>query len=277
MFLLLLIPLFLLSSSPIRAQAGLYYQLIESYHPVSEISTSTPTITTPTPTPSPLPTSYGKTITITVLGDSMIDTLNQGLPQLKYSLAQYFPGRNFRILNYGVGGRDIEYGLYRLTNAYDYRNQHYQSLISQNPDIVVIESFAYNNFGNTPAGLDHYQRDLNAVVSTLKTQLPQVRIIIAATIAPNSKIFGNGITDLTLTSAEKSEKSSTIRTYLQTAINFATSQHLPLADAYHLSLFNNEGLKTFINTTDHLHPSGSGGQFFCDTLADTIYKYHLLN
>lgn len=280
MFLLSLIIICFLSVKPIHAQTPLFYQLIETYHPSTEATDSTPAFATPTPSiivPSPPPHSYGQNITIAVLGDSMIDTLNPGIPQLKSALNQYFPGRSFQILNYGVGGRDIEYGLYRLTNDYDYRNQHFQNLISQNPDIVVVESFAYNNFGNTSTAFNRYQNDLNSIISTIKSKLPSAKIVIAATIAPNSAVFGNGIPNLNLTSADKIEKSSTIKLYLQKAVDFAVSQNLPLADAYHLSLFSNNGLKDFIDQADHLHPSVAGGRFFCDTLADTIYKNHLIN
>ena len=300
MFLLPLLLLFFVFHPPVSAQIPLYYQLLEAYHPETNssaplpvagqilgVSTSTTTTIpiatnklTPTPTPiaasTPAPSS-GKTVTIAVLGDSMIDTLQTGLPQLQTALSQYFPGRNFKILNYGVGGRDIEYGLYRLTNDYDYRDQHFTNLISQNPDIVVVESFAYNNFGNTQAGYDRQWLALGAVTTTLKNKLPDAKIVIAATIAPNSVIFGNGIPGVNFSALDKIEKSSTIKLYLQNAVNFATSQGFPLADAYHPSLFNNEGLETFINAGDNLHPSGPGGQFFCDTVADTIYKNHLVD
>ena len=280
MFLLSLIVICFLSAKPIQAQIPLFYQLIDAYQPSSDVY-NPPQFVTPTPipisTPPPPPRSLGKTITIAVLGDSMIDTLLPGLPRLKTALDQYFPGRVFRILNYGVGSRDIEYGLYRLTNDYDYRGKHIPGLVSQNPDIVVVESFAYNNFGNTPTNFDRYLNDLGAIITTITSNLPDTKIVIAATIAPNSAIFSNGIPNVHFTTPEKIEKTSTIKFYLQSAVDFAISRNLPLADAYHLSLFGNQGLKGFINPNDHLHLSDTGGQFFCDTLADTIYKNHLIN
>ena len=279
MLFLLTLAIYLLSAPPILAQIPLHYQLIESYRPSSDTYIP-PVLVVPTPaqypTLSPPPTNYGQTITIAVLGDSMIDTLGPGLPQLNTALGQYFPGRAFKILNYGVGSRDIEYGIYRLTHEYDYRDQHFPSLLSQNPDIVVVESFAYNNFSNTQAGIDHYLTALKALITDIRSALPNTQIVIAATIAPNSIIFGNGVSDLHLTALEKIEKSSTIKLYLQNAIDFATSENIPLADAYHLSLFDGEGLKSFINAGDDLHPSLAGGQFFCDIVADTIYRSHLV-
>jgi hypothetical protein len=271
MFLLIFSLIFFASYGTVNAQIPLFYQLLEAYKSPT-YQTITPSIVTPTPgkilgisttAPTPIPTKPpvnvggdGRVITIAVLGDSMIDTLQPGLPQLDNALKQYFPGQKFRLLNYGVGGRNIEYGLFRLTNDYEYLGNKVQSLVSQNPDIVVVESFAYNNFGNSEDGINRHW--------------------FAATIAPNSVTFGNGIKDVHFSALEKLEKSNTIKLYLQNATNFATSQGFPLADAYHPSLFGNDGLQDFINAGDNLHPSGPGGVFFCDTIADTIAKNKLI-
>jgi hypothetical protein len=297
MFLLLLISFFFVSANRVNAQVPMYYQLLQAYHSATVLSANVPAeitpVSTPVPTPgqilgisttsTPTPTpprnigGDGKIYTIAVLGDSMIDTLQPDLPQLQSALAKYYPNRKFNLLNYGVGGRNIEYGIYRLTNDYEYQGNRIKSLISQNPDIVVVESFGYNNFGNSQAGIDQHWQDLSELTTTLKQKLPKTKIVLAATIAPNSVIFGNGIKDVHFSAMEKIEKTSTIKLYLQNMVNFATSQGFPLADAFHPSLFNNEGFKEFINAGDNLHPSGPGGVFFCDTVADTIYRNKLVD
>ena len=292
MFLLIFIYLFFVSANPLQAQIPIYYQLLEAYKSPVITYNAPPSIAIPTPTPttgqvlgistSPTPPppknigGDGKIITIAVLGDSMIDTLQSDLPQLRSALAQYFPNRKFNLLNFGVGGQNIEDGLTRITNDYQYLGNEYQSVVAQNPDIVVVESFAYNNFGNSQAGIDRHWSNLSNITTLIKQKLPNTKIVLATTIAPNSVIFGNGIKDVHFSALEKIEKSSTIRLYLQNLVNFATSQKFPLADAYRPSLFNNEGLKEFINAGDGLHPSGPGGVFFCDTVADTIYRNHLI-
>ena len=257
----------------------LFYQLLEAYHPQS-YTPPTITIVEPTPinvlgvstipSPAPVPLNVGgegEVITIGVLGDSMIETLGIDLPTLKNSLRQYFPGHVFNLLNFGTGSQTVEYGL-----------QHeLPDLITQHPDIVVIESFAYNNFGNTQAGYDRHRLALGAITTTIQQQLPQAKIIIAATIAPNSIVFGNGIKDLHLSSLDKIEKANTTQLYLQNAINFASSAGFPVADTYHLSLLNNDGQREFISSTDNLHPSASGATLFSDVVADTISRHKLLD
>jgi len=298
MLIILLVVLFYLSHSVLAyAQVPLYYQLLQAYHPstVSYLISTTPSSPTvlgtsttssplpaPTPslsiTPTPLPNVGGENpiVTIAVLGDSMIDTLGPGLPKLLSSLKLYYPNRQFQILNYGFGSSNLEHGLYRLTNDHNYLGQPIPSLLSQKPDIIIIESFAYNNFGNSQSGIDRQWLTLGAITTTIKDKLPQSKIIMAATIAPNSVIFGNGIANTHFTAMEKMEKTNTIKLYLQNLVNFATSQGFPLADAYHLSLDGSEGQKDLINSTDNLHPSDSGNQFFCDTIAKAIFDNKII-
>jgi hypothetical protein len=230
------------------------------------------------PTPKPLNIGGdGQIITIAVLGDSMIDSLSAGIPDLEISLAQYFPHKKFNIINYGVGASDLEYALYRLRNNYRYLDTVHPSLLSLKPDIIVVESFAYNNFGNTQDGFDRQWLALGAITTEIKTNLPKTKIILATTIAPLSSSFAVG-SGTTYTAMEKIEKTKTIKLYQNNLINFATSQKFPLSDASTPSLNSqNEGLSELINDKDNLHPSALGSQFFCDTLAKTIFDYKLLD
>ena len=266
----------------LAAAIPIFYQLLEAYHPV--VSYAPPSISiVVTPTPSNvLGTTTiknvtqpiiakdiggdGKVTTIGVIGDSMIQTLGPDLPALKKSLNQYFPNRVFNLINQGRGSQTIEYGL----------KEELPAVIDQKPDIIIIESFAYNNYGNSEEGINRHWLTLGAMTTLIKEKLPNTKVIIAATIAPNSVTFGNGIKDLHFTALEKIEKASTTKLYLQNAINFATSEGYPLADAYHLSLSGNNGLSDYINSTDNLHPSNAGATLFSDVIADTISKHKLL-
>ncbi|HEX8923455.1 MAG TPA: SGNH/GDSL hydrolase family protein, partial [Patescibacteria group bacterium] len=196
---------------------------------------------------------------------------------LQKALEYYYPGRKFRILNYGVGGSTIDYALFRLSSSYQYLGKNIPPLLSTEPDIVVIESFAYNNFGNTQAGIDKQWLNLGAITTVIKNKLPRTKIVMAAAIAPNSITYANGVKDLHLTALDKIERVSTIDLYLQNLVNFATSQSYPLADAYHPSLTDGKnGRKDLINTTDYIHPSELGNQFFCDIVAKSVFDNKLL-
>ncbi|MBU3935153.1 SGNH/GDSL hydrolase family protein [Patescibacteria group bacterium] len=275
LFFFFLFIFFFFSPSPVKAQIPLFFQLQIAYQPrrinpsplfspqVLGLSTTSPA---PTPTPpSPLLQNIGgegRVITIALLGDSMIDTIPSDI--LEKSLNLYYPYYKFNVLNYGRGASNIEQGLSLLP-----------SLLSQKPDLIAVESFAYNNFGNNQSGIDRQWLTLGAITTEIKKNLPDTPIVLTATIAPNSIIFGNG-SPYTFTSLEKIEKTSTIKLYLKNIINFATSQNFPLADAFTPSLKNDQGDPQFINSNDNIHPSDQGAQFFCDTLASTIFQNKLI-
>lgn len=210
-------------------------------------------------------------LTVALLGDSMTDVLQPDLPQLKEALGKRFPGTKFKLYNFGVGASNMEYGLYRLTNEYDYLGKHFPSVLSVGPDVLVIESFAYNNFGDTKKGLDKQWLLLGEITTKVKELSPKTKIVLAAAIAPNSSVYGDGIDGIDWPLDQKKARVATVKRYLENLINFAHSQKYPLADAYHQSMDSHgEGKLKYISTADHVHPSGPGGVLFCQQVAETV-------
>lgn len=215
------------------------------------------------PSKKPLKDEY----TIALLGDSMIDTAGEDYPALAADLKNYFPKTKFKILNYGVGANDIEYGLFRLTNDYKYLGEHIPSLLSQNPDVIVIESFAYNHWSRRQKDLDRQWFALAKIVETIRVK-SDAKIVFLATIAPNSSVYAQGVKDLNWSREEREEQVVTVRLYLQNFINFATSQTIPLVNAFGQSLDQNgEGKLEYINATDFLHPSARGHELVANLLS----------
>jgi len=215
-------------------------------------------------TPTPIRQNTSKNYRIAVLGDSMIQTMGEGLPNLNAALTRYYPQTNFTLLNFGIGATDIESGLNRLP-----------SLLAQNPDAIVIESFAYNHWNNTQADLDRQWQTLAKIIDTIKNQ-GQAKIILAVTIAPDQNTLCDGIVGINLTPQQKREKAQTIKAYLQNLINFASSQNYFLADAYHPTLDNNgNGKPVYINAGDHLHPSETGKTLVSQKIAEVIFSHNL--
>ncbi len=177
----------------------------------------------------------------------MIDTMGPGLPALKAKL-----GDNFTLLNYGVGATNIDYGIVRITNDYEYLGNRIPSLASRRPDIVVLESFAYNPFPDADGGVNRHWLALSRAVDTLKSTIPGVKIVIAATIGPHAS------------SVMSPEHVAVIKSYLESTIAFAKSQRLPLADAY------NGSVAAYTNPGDHIHYSDAGREFFASRLAAAI-------
>jgi hypothetical protein len=258
----------------------LLYQLYQAYQstdlkfqpqPISPsgqvLSAQTETPPSPTITPTPQPQNiggFGQVINIALIGDSMTEFLNNENSTLKDSLSRYFPTQIFYTPNYSFPDKTIDYARARINE-----------IIQQKPDIIVLESFAYNNYGNTQEGIDKQWLQLGAITTEIKNQLPNTKIIIATTIAPNSIEFAKD-SGYNFTAIEKIEKTKTIKLYLQNAINFANSQNFYLANTYNLSLNpQQEGYQELINSADNIHPSSLGQQLFCDSIAKTIFDNKL--
>jgi hypothetical protein len=236
-------------------------------------------IASPSATPTPAVTyrARQKHYAVAVLGDSMVDTLGPDIPHLKRKLTSLFPGTTFTMLNYGVGATNIDYGLSRITNGYTYLGQNIPSLVSHSPDIVVVESFGYNPYPFDEGALERHWLQLAAIVDLLEDRLPGVKIIIAATIAPNSKLFGDGAPGVAFAAQDKIERTNVIKGYLDSTVKFAQSQGLPLANAYHPSLMSNgDGNVLYINGGDHIHYSDAGRDLFAQKVADAIVNNKLL-
>lgn len=237
---------------------------------------------TPTPTPPPIPAAATKVarkkeFTISIIGDSMVDTLGPDGGGLDTKLRTIYPKSSFTIINHGVGATNIDYGLERLTNGYTYLGESRPSVISQKPDVIVIESFGYNPYPYDEGAISKHWTQLAAMVNTIRTQLPQAKIVIATTIAPNWDVFGDGAPFINMSPEGKKQKVATIKQYLESTVSFARGEHLPLADAFHPSMDSQgNGKIGFINGGDHIHYSGEGRSFMASTIARTISENRLL-
>ena len=215
--------------------------------------------------------------TIALLGDSMVDTLGPDFPALKDKLRALSPATSFTILNFGVGGTNIDYGLERVTNSYTYLSNPVPSVVSQRPDIVVVESFGYNPYSFDEGAIDKHWLAMAKVVDILKANIPGVKIVIAATIAPDAATFGDGAPGVAFAAQDKWERVDVIKKYLDNAVKFAASQKLPLADAFHPSLDGDgNGKDVYINAGDHIHYSDAGRALVAQKIADTIVANKLL-
>jgi lysophospholipase L1-like esterase len=239
---------------------------------------------TPAPTNTPIPTPQPVTrhakkpaVTIALLGDSMMDTMGPDAPALKSVLSKIYPGTQFTIKNYGVGGTNIEYGISRITNGYTYLGNSIPALSSVQPDVVVVESFGYNPFPFDVGAMDKHWLSLAKAVDTLRSAIPGVKIVIGSTIAPNWNVFGDGAPGVSFGAEDKKQRVENIKKYLENAVKFAKSQSLPLANAYYASLDSSgNGKLAYINPGDHIHYSDAGRSLFAGKIAGAIITNRLL-
>lgn len=207
--------------------------------------------------------------TVALFGDSMIDTLGTALTDVGVALSKQFPDKIFTLYNYGAGGENIEAGITRLTNSYTYLGQQKPSLLSIKPDVVVIESFAYNHWTDSQSDIDRHWLAIAKSIETIKRYDPNIKIVLAATIAPYCPTYTDGSANLP--PERKLFQCQTVKKYLDNMYRFATSQNYPLANAFHESLLGDgNGAPTFINQTDHIHYSEKGRTLFANEVAEAI-------
>jgi len=220
---------------------------------------------------NPVKTTYS----IAILGDSMVDTLGSDLEVFRVMLKSGFPKYSFALLNYGQGSTDLEKGLERLTKTTKYLDKNFPPLLSFQPDILVVESFAYNHWSGELSDINRQWITIAKIIDVIKEKSPKTEIILAATIGPDSETYADG--KLNLTKAQKEEASLVTRAYLQNLINFANSQKYPLADAFTPSLDNKgNGKSDYINQSDHLHPSSKGAELFFEKILEAIKVNELI-
>jgi len=229
------------------------------------------TVATPSTEKVNSPQKLGKShYTISLFGDSMIDTMGKDLPHLTKILKARFPSTQFTLINHGTGATNIDNGFAHLTNSYSYLGETRPAVLEQNPDILVIESFAYNHWDNTQSDLDRQWTTLAKIVGLVKTKSPDTKIILAAAIAPFCPTYTDGSANLP--QPRKQIECETVKAYLQNVVRFAQSEGYPLVNAYAASLQGNEGNPKHVNSGDHIHPSDAGKELFSKLLLSQIEK-----
>jgi lysophospholipase L1-like esterase len=237
------------------------------------------------PSPSPAPakaaepvrTVKPKVYTVALLGDSMIETLGERAPDLASGLKVFFPGTSWNVLNYGIGATQAESAIERILKPFTYGGKKRLALSDAKPDLVIVESFAYNPYARGVQDLPRYETQLTRLFYTLNSTLQNVPIILAVAMAPDGNTFGDGAPGIRFTPQEKTEKVKTITAYQSTAVRFARSNNIPLADAYSPSLLDNgNGNPVFISAKDHIHYSAAGKMLLTQKIIETVTAQHLV-
>ncbi len=201
-----------------------------------------------------VPVFRAKSATIALLGDSMIQTMGKA-DYLKNNLETILPVYNIKIINYGIGSTNIDSGYERL-----------KSILLNHPDILVIESFAYNSTGMS---LDHQWEILTKIVEEAKKE--NIKPIILSSICPNSSVYAKGIEGINFDDYGRKNAVRSVKAFLENAVKFASAAKLPLANAYSISCDGNgEGKLEHIESSSHLHPSDLGHRLVSQKISEAI-------
>lgn len=213
--------------------------------------------------------------TIVFLGDSMTEYLGN-FDELRAYLKNYYPNKNFLLLNYGFSATNILSVQERLENDSTHSGRIFQAINNIPFDLIIIESFGHNPLSEHPLeeGLRLQSEALDKIVASITQKHPRSSIIFMATIAPNKQRYAEGVVNLT--SEQRAEWAAERAAYIKNHIDYAKSHNIPLVNIYEKSLDKDgTGNVDYINSNDFIHPSPTGVYFISEEIAKFLYKNSL--
>ncbi|TFE29513.1 SGNH/GDSL hydrolase family protein [Cohnella luojiensis] len=214
-----------------------------------------------------------KKLKLACLGDSMTAFWGREMPELRDALETHFPDQSFELINFGVSGTRAEHGIYRVSHEYPspYESGNHLCLSAVSPDIVIVESFAYNHRLDGSHRIEDYKRTLRRLLRVI-TETTPAKLLFLVTIPPDKKrfldnapVYREVALDLRQEWGEYSEM------YLQAAVDFAKQDQLPLLNVFDRVREQVEAgtpIQWFIDQNDHIHPS----RFAYDLIAEEIIQ-----
>lgn len=205
---------------------------------------------------------------VAVFGDSMIDTMGDGLPYLEKELKKKYDKIDFLLYNYGMGAQNVQAGLDRFDKDYSYKTRKYPAIGSLDFDIIILGSFAYNPFD--PFDRDQHWLTLSRLIEKAKNTGTDVYLL--AEIAPLRSNFGKGPNGVNWDTVTAYEHSGKIIKQIENAIGLSKNLNVTLINAYADSKVEgkNEGKRELVNLSDGIHQSVKGQEYIAEKIAKTI-------
>jgi len=214
--------------------------------------------------------------TVALLGDSMTDCWGDA-KELRDELVRLRPQVEWDIENHGLGGTRLGYGLWRLSNDYDKNGARRACLSFGGPDLVLVESFAYNNRADGQGWVDEYLGVMREVVGMLR-RTTRAKVLLWNTIAPDREHFIEPVLAFHATSFERRREMADEVTLYQNALReLARAQGWAFADVAGETSRRSEPLALWINQSDGIHPSRAGYKLCAQVLGEALERENLLD
>ncbi|MGI5828034.1 MAG: SGNH/GDSL hydrolase family protein [Patescibacteria group bacterium] len=213
-------------------------------------------------------------VTIALVGDSMVDTMGTDLPYLNKALKEYYPNMQFNLLNYGIGAETVIKAAERINSAYTYKDRSYPKITEANPQVVIVESFAYNPLEENQGGKANYRHHLQSVIQKLHES--RAKVVFLATISPVKQNFGKGPGGVNWDTSTAWNHATKIQSYLEEGLKVAREMNLPTIDCYHPTLLSTgEGIAKYVSSHDGIHPSEAGHTYVANEIAQALGRLQI--
>jgi lysophospholipase L1-like esterase len=250
------------------------YSLRVWKEPLEELETK---IFPPSPTPYQFPYQVptllkNQSYRIVVVGDSIVEWLGLNANDLRLDLIKYYPDSEFVTYNYGYSATNILTLPDRLTTKTLNGKTENPSILDQDFDLIIIESFGYNPLSEypLPEGLKKQEEVLEKSVRLILSRRPKAVLLFMTPIAPDPINYAKGIYALSLEQrrAWVAERIAYIENHKQ----FAMNRGIPVIDIYTSSLLPDGSVNRTYIAEDNIHPSQKGIKFIANKIAEYIYN-----
>lgn len=213
---------------------------------------------------------------IVLVGDSMTQVLGENLTEFRERLQKYYPDKKFEIDNYGYGSTNILSVPERLEKETSYGGKIRPAILQKEFDIIFIESMGHNPLSHLPLeeGLKKQDEALTKLVESINSTHPNSVIVFVATIAPNTRRYGEGA--VVLMPEKRLEWANERKAYIENHIKFAQKNNIPLLNIYEKSFKDGDGNIDLISGDDFIHPSTTGVYFISQEMADFLYNRRII-
>ena len=217
---------------------------------------------------------------IVLIGDDTISRWGPHCAPLAEELNRIFIRNTFHVENCGVAGSRAGHGIYRV--SHDYRDESgalHPCIAQGNPDLVIVESFAYTNCNDDAEGLTDYREVLRNLWNEVERTTAAKMMFLVSLPPDRERFLENSDFFFNTPKATRQRMADRAKLYLEEAINIARDEEWPLADAYSETLkavAKGDRLRRYINQSDCVTPSGYGYAMMARVLAREIDAHRMV-
>jgi hypothetical protein len=217
---------------------------------------------------------------IALIGDGMTQKWGPDCPELAAELSRLYARTPFEIHNHGLEGTRAGYGLWRVSHDYKDAGGAYRPCVSYNdPDVVIIESFAYTNCADDAESLTEYRDVLRSLWNEVE-RTTAAKLLFYVTIPPDRDRFLESLSNYYFTpKATRQRLADRATLFLEEALRIARDEDWPTADAYtdvQKRVAGGDKLRRYINQSDSLHPSVYGYEAIARVIVRAIDDHRLI-
>jgi len=230
----------------------------------------------PTPTPYQFPYKNpvipkNRSYRIIIVGDSIVNSLGLNANVLREDLIGYYPDSEFVTYNYGYPSTNVLSLYQRLTQTTNDGVKDNQAILTQQFELIIIESFGNNPLSQFPLaeGLQKQNEELERSVNAILAQKPNAALAFLTPIALDPINYARGSRDL---SPEVRKQWVAERvSYIDNHRKFAEDKGIPVIDVYKASLKPDGTVDRSYISDDFIHPSKKGIELISKSIADYIF------